>query len=72
MRIRRVSRREPVYRPLRGRGALLHEYAHAVLHEGDIAESERAAREVEAEAVAYLTGRRLGLETERSARYLAA
>jgi hypothetical protein len=53
-------------------GTLLHEYAHAVLHDGALDETERAAREVEAEAVAYLAGRRLGLDTEYSARYLAA
>lgn len=53
-------------------GTLLHEYAHAVCHDGALSDEERAAREVEAETVAYLTGRRLGLDTERSARYLAA
>jgi hypothetical protein len=53
-------------------GTLLHEYAHAVLHDGALPNDERAAREVEAETVAYLAGRRLGLDTERSARYLAA
>jgi len=53
-------------------GTLLHEYAHAVLHDGVLSDEEEAAREVEAETVAYLAGRRLGLDTGRSARYLAA
>ena len=64
----RVKRRAPSATV----GTLLHEYAHAVLHDGDLDEPERAAREVEAEAVASLAGRRLGLDTEHSARYLAA
>ena len=49
---------------------LVHEYAHALLHgEGDKA---RGKREVEAEAVAYVVGRYLGLDVGGSAFYLAA
>ena len=51
---------------------LVHEYAHALLHSGVDAESERAKREVEAEAVGYVVGRYLGLDTRGSAFYLAA
>jgi len=51
---------------------LIHEYAHALLHfEGDD-EPERAKREVEAEAVAYIVGRYFNLDTSGSAFYLAA
>jgi hypothetical protein len=51
---------------------LVHEYAHALLH-ADIEDgTERAKREVEAEAVAYVVGRYLGLDTSRSVFYLAA
>jgi hypothetical protein len=64
----RVKRRDPGATA----GTLLHEYAHAVCHDGALDETERAAREVEAETVAYLAGRRLGLDTGHSARYLAA
>jgi hypothetical protein len=52
-------------------GALLHEYAHALCHDpADTA--EQTARELEAEAVAYVVGRHFGLEMDGSARYLAA
>ena len=52
-------------------GTLLHEYAHALLHDpADTA--RREAREREAEAVAYVVGRHCGLEMDGSARYLAA
>lgn len=53
-------------------GTLVHEYAHALLHAGDVDETERAKREVEAEAVAYIVGRHFGLDTSGSAFYLAA
>jgi len=36
---------------------LVHEYAHAILHFGVEDEPERAKRELEAEAIAYLVGR---------------
>lgn len=51
---------------------LIHEYAHALLHFDIEDEPERAKREVEAEAVAYMVGRFFGLDTSRSAFYLAA
>ncbi len=51
---------------------LIHEYAHAVLHFDVDDETERAKREVEAEAVAYIVGRYFGLDTSGSAFYLAA
>ncbi|WP_435196390.1 DUF955 domain-containing protein [Natronomonas sp. EA1] len=51
---------------------LVHEYAHALLHSGTIAEDERLKREVEAEAVASIVGRYFGLDTSRSAFYIAA
>ncbi len=55
-------------------GTLIHEYAHALLHAGSASVStpERAKREVEAEAVAYVVGRHLGLDMRGSAFYLAA
>jgi len=57
-------------------GTLIHEYAHALLHTesddtADIPEA-RAKREVEAEAVAYIVGRYVGLDMSGSAFYLAA
>ncbi|MDF9748188.1 ArdC-like ssDNA-binding domain-containing protein [Natrinema salsiterrestre] len=51
---------------------LIHEYAHALLHFDVNDDTERAKREVEAEAVAYIVGRFLGLDTSGSAFYLAA
>jgi len=51
---------------------LIHEYAHALLHFDIGDEPERAKREVEAEAVAYIVGRYFGLDTSGSAFYLAA
>ncbi|WP_058365581.1 ImmA/IrrE family metallo-endopeptidase [Haloparvum sedimenti] len=52
-------------------GVLVHELAHALLH-GDHDAPERAKREVEAEAVAYVVGRHFGLDMSGSAFYLAA
>jgi hypothetical protein len=52
-------------------GTLCHEYAHALLHDEDDG-IERETREVEAEAVAYIAGRRFGLDTDASSCYLAA
>ncbi|ELZ33817.1 LtrC-like protein [Halorubrum distributum JCM 10247] len=52
-------------------GTCVHEYAHALLHEpADTTDCE--ARELEAEAVAYVVGRHFELEMDGSARYLAA
>jgi hypothetical protein len=51
---------------------LIHEYAHARLHFDVDERDERAKREVEAEAVAYVAGRYFGLDTSNSAFYLAA
>ena len=51
---------------------LIHEYAHALLHFDVDDECERSKREVEAEAVAYIVGRYVGLDTSGSAFYLAA
>ena len=51
---------------------LVHEYAHALLHFNGDDEPERAKREVEAEAVAYIVGRYFDLDTSGSAFYLAA
>ncbi|KPN28928.1 hypothetical protein SY89_03162 [Halolamina pelagica] len=51
---------------------LIHEYAHALLHFDVDDDTERAKREVEAEAVAYVVGRYCGLDTSGSAFYLAA
>ena len=50
---------------------LIHEYAHALLHFDGDDEPERAKREVEAEAVAYIVGRYFDLDTSGSAFYLA-
>ena len=52
--------------------ALIHEYAHALLHFDVDDDTERSKREVEAEAVAYVVGRYCGLDTSGSAFYLAA
>lgn len=49
----------------------IHECAHALLHVGIDDVTERAKREVEAEAVAYIVGRYLGLDVDGSAFYLA-
>lgn len=51
---------------------LIHEHVHAILHFGIEDEPERAKREVEAEAVAYMVSRYFGLNTGGSAFYLAA
>jgi len=51
---------------------LNHEYAHSLLDFGIDDDTERAKREVEAEAVAYVVGRYCGLDTSGSAFYLAA
>jgi hypothetical protein len=51
---------------------LIHEFAHALLHFDVDDDTERAKREVEAEAVAYVVGRYCGLNTSGSAFYLAA
>ena len=51
---------------------LIHEYAHALLHVGQDETTERAKREVEAEAVAYVVGRYFELDTSGSAFYVAA
>jgi len=51
---------------------LIHEYAHALLHADVTDEAERAKREVEAEAVAYIVGRYFDLDTSGSAFYVAA
>jgi len=53
-------------------GTLIHEYAHALLHTGEVDGPERAKREIEAEAVAYIVGRQCGLDMSGSAFYLAA
>lgn len=53
-------------------GTLVHELAHARLHFDVERPAERAKREVEAEAVAYVVGRHFGLDTSNSAFYLAA
>ncbi|TKX72418.1 ImmA/IrrE family metallo-endopeptidase [Halorubrum sp. GN11GM_10-3_MGM] len=51
---------------------LVHEYAHALLHDDVDDATERAKREVEAEAVGYIVGRCFDLDTSGSAFYLAA
>ena len=51
---------------------LIHEYAHALLHFDCDEEPERASREVEAEAVAYIVSRHCGLDADNAAFYLAA
>ncbi|WP_227379183.1 ArdC-like ssDNA-binding domain-containing protein [Haladaptatus halobius] len=51
---------------------LIHEYAHTLLHFDVDDDCERSKREVEAEAVAYIVGRYVGLDTSGSAFYLAA
>jgi hypothetical protein len=51
---------------------LIHEYAHALLHFDVDEECERSKREVEAEAVAYIVDRYVGLDMSGSAFYLAA
>ncbi|MUW13466.1 DUF955 domain-containing protein [Halorubrum sp. CBA1125] len=58
-------------RPAAVAGTLVHEYAHALLHDPDDT-ATREARELEAEATAYIVGRHFGLDMEGSALYLAA
>jgi hypothetical protein len=53
-------------------GTQIHELAHAVLHADDDAPDEREEREVEADAVAYIVGRRLGLDMSGRSFYLAS
>jgi hypothetical protein len=53
-------------------GTLIHEIAHGRLHAGVTDPSERSKREVEAEGVAYIVGRRLGLDMSNSGYYLAS
>lgn len=49
---------------------LVHEYAHALLHVER--NDEQSAREVEAESVAYIVSRALGLDAENASFYIAA
>ncbi len=51
---------------------IVHEYAHALLHNDVDDETERSKRELEAEAVGYIVGRYFELDTSGSAFYLAA
>ena len=51
---------------------LAHEYAHARLHVSRETNDERAAREVEAESVAYIVSRHFGLDASNASFYLAA
>ncbi|MDF9747930.1 ImmA/IrrE family metallo-endopeptidase [Natrinema salsiterrestre] len=51
---------------------LVHEYAHALLHNETDDKTERSKRELEAEAVSYIVGRYFGIDTSGSAFYLAA
>ena len=51
---------------------LIHEFAHAMLHFDCEDDPERASREVEAEAVAYIASRHFGLDADNAAFYLAA
>ena len=51
---------------------LIHEIAHAELHSPSIDGQEQRARELEAEAVAYVVSRKLGLDASGSAFYVAA
>jgi hypothetical protein len=51
---------------------LAHEYAHTMLHAGEDDIPNRAAREVEAESVAYVVGRHFGLDVSGSSFYLAS
>ncbi|WP_117592540.1 ArdC-like ssDNA-binding domain-containing protein [Haloprofundus halophilus] len=53
-------------------GTLIHEIAHAILHDTALDETERAKREVEAEGTAYIVGRYFDLDMSGSALYLAA
>ncbi|WP_255647676.1 hypothetical protein [Haloprofundus halobius] len=53
-------------------GTLIHELAHAILHQSALDEAERAKREVEAEGTAYIVGRHFGLDMSGSALYLTA
>ncbi|WP_458190768.1 DUF955 domain-containing protein [Haladaptatus sp. NG-WS-4] len=51
---------------------LAHEYAHAKLHDPAHDDTERTAREVEAESIAYLVSRYWGLDAANARFYLAA
>ena len=47
---------------------LVHEYAHELLHRGDDRPTSRDTRELEAEAVAFVVGGAVGLNTSDSSR----
>lgn len=51
---------------------LAHEYAHALLHVEQVDNTEKDARELEAEAVGYIVARHFGLNADNSAFYLAS
>lgn len=67
----KIQDREPVAAKT---STLIHEYAHAAAHldRGADDDSDKVAREVEAEAVAYVIGERYGLDMSGSAFYLAS
>ena len=57
--------------PYAGTKTLIHELAHELLHRREDAPNEKALRELEAEAVAYVVGKHFGLEGMTSPNYLA-
>jgi len=57
--------------PTAGTTTLIHELAHTLMHHSPDAPVERTLRELEAEAVAYVVGRHLGLDSTGSPNYVA-
>ena len=47
---------------------LVHEYAHSLLHRSDDRPASRDTRELEAEAVAFVVGGAVGLDTAEASR----
>jgi len=57
--------------PNAGTKTLIHEIAHELMHQGIMLVNDHATRELQAEAVAYVVSRYLGLQDLRSSNYLA-
>ena len=57
--------------PDAGTKTLIHEIAHELMHQGIMLVNDHATRELQAEAVAYVVSRYLGLQDLHSSNYLA-
>ena len=61
-----ASRSSTVFRAAEEFVVLAHEYAHELLHHADDRPASRDTRELEAEAVAFVVGEAVGLDTSRA------